>query len=76
MNGGSCHPRSTHDQGTWIYRGWMKNSYLVLHEKTLCNCREGVFSEQVDEGERDSGPVKFAASLVQLTAEAGKGGGL
>lgn len=31
----------------------MKNSYLVLHEKTLCNRREGVFSEQADEGEGD-----------------------
>ena len=36
----------------------MKNSYLVLHEKTLCNRREGVFSEQADEGEGDSGPVR------------------
>ena len=41
MNGGGCHPRITCDQGTWIYRGWMKNSYLVLHEKTLCNRRAG-----------------------------------
>ena len=32
----------TRDQGTWIYRGWMENSYLVLHEKTLCNRLEGV----------------------------------
>ena len=40
MNDGGCHPRITYDQGTWIYRGWMKNWYLVLHEKTLCNRRE------------------------------------
>ena len=51
-------PRITRDQGTWIYWGWMKNSYLVLREKTLCNCREGVFSEQADEAEGDSGLVK------------------
>ena len=51
INGGGCNPRITRDQGTWIYRGWMKNSYQVLHEKTLCNRREGVFFEQADEGE-------------------------
>ena len=59
INGGGCHPRITRDQGTWIYRGWMKNSYLVLHEKTLCKWREGVFSEQAYEGEGDAGPVKY-----------------
>ena len=58
MNGSGCHSRITCDQGTWVYRGWMKNSYLVLHEKTLCNRREGVFSAQADEGEGDLGPVR------------------
>ena len=52
----------------------MKNSYLVLHEKTLCNRREGVFSKQADEGEGDSGPVKYCRFVLQLTAKAGKGG--
>ena len=52
----------------------MKNSYQVLHEKTLCNRRAGVFSKQADEGEGDSGPVKYCASSVQLTAKAGKVG--
>ena len=69
MNGGSCHRRITCNQGTWIYRGWMKNSYLVLHEKTLCNRREGVFSEQADVGEGDSGPVKYCRFVLLLKLE-------
>ena len=36
----------------------MKNSYLVLHEKTLYNRREGVFPEHADQGEGDLGPVR------------------
>ena len=52
----------------------MKNSYLVLHEKTLCNRRAGVFSEQADKGEGIQAEWNIAASSVQLTAKAGKGG--
>ena len=74
MNGGGCHPRITYDRGTWIYRGWMKNSYLVLHEKTLCNRREGVFAEQADEGEGDSGPVKYCRFVRPAYCLSWKGG--
>ena len=73
-NDGGCYPRITCDQGTWIYGGWMKNSYLVLHDKTLCNHREGVFPEQEYKGEEDTGPVKYCPSSVQLTAKARRGG--
>ena len=49
----------------------MKNSYLVLHEKTLCNRREGFFSEQADEGEGDSGPVREGVFSKQEYEEEG-----
>ena len=49
----------------------MKISYLVLHEKTLWNRREGFFSEQADEGEGDSGPVREGVFFEQ--ADKGEG---
>ena len=76
INGGGCHPRITCDQGTWIYQGWMKNSYLVLHEKTLCNCRERGFSLKKQTREKGiQAQWNIAASSVQLTAKVGKGAG-
>ena len=52
----------------------MKNSYQVLHEKTLCNRRAGVFSEQAHKGEGIQAELNVAASSVKLTAKAGKVG--
>jgi hypothetical protein len=65
INGGGCHPRITGDKGTWIYQGWIKNSYLVLHEKTLSNRKEVVFFEQADEVEGDSGRSNYGSFVHQ-----------